>query len=328
MPGIGRRKLMAALGGALTWPVAGYGQKAVPVVGMQTAQRKLVERALSGLRKGLEEQGFVEGQTYRFEIWENNFQTERAPIMYREMVDQKVALIVTFTVLGLELAKAATQSIPIVFSIGADPVEAGFVSSLNKPGGNITGIFNLLIPMTGKRLEVFHELLPSVKTFAFLTDPATSKTYSSRQTKSIQTAADTLGLKLVYVSARTPDEIDSAYEAAIQGGAGGVITGTEALFFGGFPQLVAVAARHGLPTIHADNDLVKAGGLICYGVDLDEAMRLLGNYAGRILKGEKPADIPVQQTTKTKFSINLKTAKDLGITVPISLLGRADEVIE
>jgi putative ABC transport system substrate-binding protein len=330
MPGIGRREFMASLAGALTWPVAGYAQqKAVPVIGMQTSPRKQnpagAERLLSDLRKGPAEQGFVEGQSYRFEIRENNFQTERIPIIYRELVDQKVALIIVYSVLQLEHAKAARQSIPILFTIGTDPVERGFVSSLNKPGGNVTGIFNLYTPMTSKRLEVLHELVPSVTTFAFLTDPG-NQTLGPIQTKIIQAAADSLDLKLVYVSAHTPDEFDSAYEAAIRGGAGGVITGSDNLF--GAPSLQLIAADHRLPTIYWNDLPVKAGGLISYGADLDEALRLLGTYAGNILKGEKPADMPVQQSTKTKFVINLKTAKTLGITVPNSLLGRADEVIE
>ena len=193
MPGIGRREFMASLGGALTWPVAGHAQqKAIPAIGMQTSQLKQnpgLERTLSDLRKGLADQGFVEGQSYRFEIRENNFQNERIPIIYRELVDQKVALILAFSSLGLELAKAATQSIPILFNIGTDPVERGFVSSLNKPGGNVTGIYNLSAPMTAKRLEVLHELVPSVTTFAFLTDPG-NQTLGPIQTKITQAAAD------------------------------------------------------------------------------------------------------------------------------------------
>jgi putative ABC transport system substrate-binding protein len=188
---------MASLGGALTWPVAGHAQqKAIPAIGMQTAQRKLPgfeEKTLSNIRKGLAEQGLVEGQSYRFEIREHNFQIERIPIIYRELVDQKVALIIVLTTLQLEHAKAATRSIPILFNIGTDPVERGFVSSLNKPGGNVTGIFNLSTPMTAKRLEVLHELVPSVTTFAFLTDPG-NKTLVPLETKIIQAAAARLAL--------------------------------------------------------------------------------------------------------------------------------------
>jgi putative tryptophan/tyrosine transport system substrate-binding protein len=324
---IGRREFMASIGGVLTWPVAGHAQqRAMPVIGAQIGRlNQYSERSLSAFRKGLAEQGFVEGQSYRLDIRENNFQNERIPIVYRELVDQKVALIVVNSSLLLELAKAATQLIPILFNIGTDPVESGFVSSLNRPGGNVTGIFSLGTPLVSKRLEVLHELIPSVTTFAFLTDPG-NKTLGPLQTKIIQAAADSLGLKLVYASAHTPDEFDGAYEAAARGGAGGVITGSDLLF--SIPSLQQIAADHRLPTIYWNEPTVEAGGLISYGVDVDEAAWLLGTYAGHILKGEKPADMPVQQSTKTKLMINLKTAKTLGITVPVSLLGRADEVIE
>jgi putative ABC transport system substrate-binding protein len=314
------------LGGAATWPLAARAQQTMPLIGFATTM-KLNERVLADVRKGLAEYGYVEGQNFRFEFRQANSQNDPLPILFRELVDQKVSVIITFTTVGLESAKAATQSIPIVFTIGADPVESGFVASLNKPGGNITGIFNLGLTLGAKQLEILHQLVPSATKFAFLTDPGNTTT-RKLVSPLIQAAADSLGLGLLNVNAHTPDEFEAAFEGAVRGGAGGIIVGSDAVFFSSSTQLVAVAARYRLPTIYFDDVPVKDGGLISYTSDMDENIRVVGRYAGRILKGEKPADIPVQQSTKTKLIINLKTAKALGIMVPISLLGRADEVIE
>jgi len=325
-----RRAFIVGLGLAAVGPMLAYAQQqAMPVIGFAADTTvKLNERFLAGVRKGLAEYGYVEGQNFRFEFQEGNFQNDLLPILIRRLVDEKVTLIVTNTTLQTEAAKAATQSIPIVFSIGSDPVENGFVSSLNKPGANITGIFTLSVVMLGKRLEVLHELVPSVTKIAFLTDPGNT-TLSKLQMPRIQAAAESLGLSLLNVYAHSPDEFEAAFDTAIRGGAGGVIVGVDSLFaVASATQWVALAARYQLPTIYGQDRLVKAGGLISYAVDFDEVNVAVGRYAGRILKGEKPADLPVQQSTRTVLIINLKAAKVLGITVPAALLATANEVIE
>ena len=324
-----RREFIKLIGGvAASWPLGARAQQqqAMPVIGYVTTTMKHAAPFLENVRKGLGEYGYIEGQNYRFEIRETNFQAGTR--FNQELVDQKVTLIIAGSTSATKSAKAATQSIPIVFTIGSDPVENGFVASLNKPGGNITGIYNLGAMLSGKRLEVLHELVPSAAKFAFLTDPS-NPTLGKLQMQQIEVAAKSFGLGILNVYARNPDEFDAAFDAAVREGAGGMIIGTDVVFFGSnATTLVAAAARYRLPTIYVDDVPMKAGGLVSYATDQNEQNRLVGRYAGRILKGEKPADIPVQLSTTTALIINLKTAKDLGITVPLPLLGRADEVIE
>jgi ABC-type uncharacterized transport system substrate-binding protein len=324
-----REFIMLLSGGVATWPLAARAQQqAMPVIGTVTGTPEIKQRIVADFRKGLAELGFVEGQNFRFEFRYTNLQPASIARLIAELVDQKVTLIVTTTTLQLEAAKAATQSIPIVFSIGSDPVENGFVASLNKPGGNMTGVYNLNSALAGKRLELLRELVPSATKFAFLTNPS-ELTISDLETRGLQAAANSLGLNLLIVNARNQgEELEAAFETSIREGAGGMVVGSNALFIVSPTQLVALAARYRLPVIYVEVSPVIAGGLISYGTDQDDAWRLVGIYAGRILKGEKPADLPVQQSTKTKLLINLKTAKHLGITVPTPLLGRADEVIE
>jgi ABC-type uncharacterized transport system substrate-binding protein len=325
-----RRDFIKLIGGvAASWPLAASAQqKTMPVIGLTAGTLKQAARFIENVRKGLADYGYIEGNNFRFEIQETNFQPERLPIIMRQFVDKDVALIVVGSTVALERAKASTQSIPIVFTIGSDPVESGFVASLNKPGGNLTGIYNLGLALSGKRLEVLREIIPSATKFAFLTDP-NNVALGKVQTQAIEAARDRLGVDVLHVSARTPDEFDAAFEAAVREGVSGMVVGTDAVFFGSNSlPLMAAAERHRLPTIYVDDQPVRAGGLICYATDQDEANRIVGRYAGRILKGEKPADLPVQLSTKTTLIINLKSAKQLGITVPTSLLARADEVIE
>jgi putative ABC transport system substrate-binding protein len=323
---IDRRELMAALGSAFAWPVTAHAQQAMPVIGNVGATPELNQRVVAGFRKGLAELGFVEGKNFRFEFRYNNLQPDSNARLIAELVDQKVTLIVATTTLQTETAKAATQSIPIVLTIGSDPVENGFVASLNKPGGNVTGVYNLNTALAGKRLELLRELVPSATKFAFLTNPSR---ISDLETRGLQVGAHSLGLNLLIVNSRNQgEELEAAFETSVREGAGGMVVGSNALFYMSPTQLVALAARYRLPAIYFDDKPVMTGGLISYGTDLDDGLRLVGIYAGRILKGEKPADLPVQLSTKTKLLINLKTAKDLGITVPTPLLGRADEVIE
>jgi putative tryptophan/tyrosine transport system substrate-binding protein len=325
---IDRRELMAALGSAFAWRMTAHAQQAMPVIGNVGGTPEINQRIAAGVRKGLAELGFVEGQNFRFEFRYSDLQLARIAPLIAELVDQKVTLIVTSTTLQTEAAKAATQSIPIVFVIGSDPVENGFVASLNKPGGNITGVYNLNSALAGKRLELLRELVPSATKFAFLTNPLDLR-ISDLETRGLQVDAHSLGLNLLIVNARNQgEELEAAFETSIREGAGGMVVGSNALFIVSPTQLVALAARYRLPAIYFDDKPVMTGGLISYGTDQDDGSRLVGIYAGRILKGEKPADLPVQQSTKTKLLINLKTAKQLGITVPTPLLGRADEVIE
>ena len=326
---IDRRELITALGSAaFAWPLAARAQQqAMAVIGYAAGSVKSAREFLDGVSRGLAKLGYVEGQNFRFELRDANDQYDRIPIMFRELADQKVTVIVVATTVQLEAAKAATQSIPIVFYIGSDPVENGFVASLNRPGGNITGIFNLNSTMTGKRVEVLRELVPSLTKFAFLTNPR-DLTLSKLETRAAQAAADSLGLNLLIVNAYNLDELEAAFETSLRESAGGMVVGSNAQFFSFPTQLATLTARYGLPTIYVEDRPVREGGLVSYGVDQEAVRRLLGNYAGRILKGEKPADIPVQQATKTMLVINLKTAKTMGITVSTPLLGRADEVIE
>jgi putative ABC transport system substrate-binding protein len=329
-----RREFIAGLGLAAGWPLLAHAQQAMPMIGFVSITRPLgpmtdfSDRTFVAFREGLAEYGFVENQNFRLVGRAAGDQRDLLPIVCRELVNQKVSLFFTPQTAMLEAVKAATQSIPIVFSIGTDPVENGFVASLNKPGGNITGVFNLAMPTTGKRLEVLHELLPSAKKFAFLKDPGNA-TISKLVVPIIENAADSLGIGLIHVEARSPDEIEPAFDTAVRGGAEGMVLGADALFFcPSCTPIVALAARYRLPTIFVDEAAPKMGGLISYASDQDENHRIAGRYAGRILKGAKPADIPVQLSTKTILIINLKTAKALGITVPISLLARADQVVE
>jgi putative tryptophan/tyrosine transport system substrate-binding protein len=249
------------------------------------------------------------------------------PALAAELVSRRVAVITTRDTASALAARAATTTIPIVFSFGSDPVALGLVASLNRPGGNITGVTflaNLLLP--AKLLELLHDAVPRAASVGFLVNPANPNVQSD--TREVQAAADALGLKLVVVKAGTDDEIDAAFAAAVR-------QGVEAFYINGDPflssrrdQLIALAARHALPSIHWQRDYAVAGGLMSYGASSADANRQVGIYVGRILKGEKPADLPVQQATKFELIINHKTAKVLGLTVPQLLLGRADEIIE
>jgi putative tryptophan/tyrosine transport system substrate-binding protein len=328
-----RREFIKLIGGiAASWPSAASAQqRSMPVIGFVTTTVKHAERFLDNVRKGLAEYGYLDGQHYRFDIRETNFNNDLGPSFYRDFVDQKVTLIIAAATLSVQRAKAATQSIPIISTIAADPVEIGLVASLNKPGGNVTGIFNLGAKLAGKRLEILRELVPSATKFAFLVDP-TNKTLTDVQVTQIKAAASSLSLEILTVHARNSGEFEAAFESAVREGSGGMIIGGDALFGGGSAspasQLVPLAARYRLPAIYSDDNPVRIGGLISYAVDQEESHRTVGRYASRILKGEKPADIPVQLSTKTMVIINLKAAKALEIIVPTTLLGRAEEIIE
>jgi ABC-type uncharacterized transport system substrate-binding protein len=308
---IARRKFLAAFGGAAVWPLAARAQQpGVALIGL-LAGAQLDDRMLSAVRQGLKEAGYVEGRNVAIKYRTADGRFSRLPGLAAELVADPVAVIVAFAPPAAVAAKAATGTIPIVFVTGADPVELGLVSSLNRPGGNVTGVTFLVTSLGAKRLELLRELVPSAKIVGFT-----------------QAAARALGIELVIRNARSESDIDSAFESLAQQRVNAVIIGTDLLFTTRRDQLVALAARHGLPTIYYLREFADAGGLISYGASITDAYRLSGGYVGRILKGEKSADLPVQQTVKFELAINASTAKALGLTVPDKLLVAADEVIE
>jgi len=323
-----RRDFIAALTGAASWLSVARAQQAIPVIGIAGVNIFTTgEGALAGMRRGLAASGFVEGKNFRFEFREVDH-IDRYPTAFRELVDEKVTVIVAATAAQLEAAKAATQSIPIIFQVGVDPVENGFVASLSRPGGNLTGVFNLATTTTGKRVELLRELVPSLTKFAFLTNPSAVR-LNEHETKAAKATADLLHLNLLIVNAVDVGELDAAFATSIRESAGGMVLGSNGLFFGSSArQVAALADRYRLPVISVDEGTVREGGLASYSLDYEEIWRLTGNFAGRILKGEKPANMPVQQASRTRFVINLKTAKALGIAVSRPLLGQVDEVIE
>jgi putative ABC transport system substrate-binding protein len=327
-----RRDVIAAFGCAALWPTTARAQQqSLPTVGYIVTNKLTAEgsaRTLSGVRRGLAELGYTEGKNFQFEFKSAELHYEKYPGFVQELARQHVSLIVVSSTAALEAAKSnAPQSIPIVFTIGSDPVENNFVASLSKPSGNITGVFTLNLSLAGKRLELLRELVPSATKFGFMTNPASPK-FDVPETKEIQAAARLLGIDIVTLNARTLDDFETAFKTSVREGLGGIVVGSEALFITFPAPLVKLADQYRVPVIYADENPAKAGGLISNGADQDEGYRILGNYAARVLKGEKPADTPVQQSTKTTLAINLKTANAMKIKIPIPLLGRADEVIE
>ena len=324
-----RRKFIALVGGAAAWPLVARAQEnKVPVVGLlgaTTAQGYAAQ--LTAFRQGLSEASFVDGRNVAIEYRWAEDQYDRLPAMAADLVRRQVAVIATIGGNAASLAaKAATATIPVVFHGSVDPVEAGLVASLNRPGGNVTGVVTLNIDTGQKRLELLHELLPAATTIGLLLNPTNA--VAEIQSKDLQAAARTLGLQLRIVHASTEHDFDPAFTTLSQARAGGLVIGTDGFLVSQSAQLAALAVRHALPAIFQYRAFVTAGGLMSYGGSVTDSYRLSGVYTGRILKGEKPADLPVQQATKVELIINLKTAGTLGITPPITLLGRADEVIE
>jgi ABC-type uncharacterized transport system substrate-binding protein len=321
-----RREFITLLGGAAAWPLAARAQQpGVTLIGL-LAGAQLDDRLLSAVRQGLKEAGYVEGRNVAIKYRTADGRFNRLPGLAAELVADPVAVIVAFAPPAAVAAKAATGTIPIVFVTGADPVELGLVSSLNRPGGNVTGVTFLVTALGAKRLELLRELVPSAKIVGLLVNPANPT--SEFQTTDTQAAARALGIELVIRNARGESDIYSAFESLAQERVNAVIIGTDQLFTSRRDQLVALAARHALPAIYYLREFVEAGGLISYGASSTDAYRLTGGYVGRILKGEKPADLPVQQMVKFELAINASTAKALGLTVPDKLLVAADEVIE
>jgi putative ABC transport system substrate-binding protein len=326
-----RRDFITLIGGAaVAWPLAARAQQlGVPVVGiLAVASPETNAIRLRAFREGLSTAGYVEGQNINIEYRWAEAYTGRLPELAARFVEEQVAVLVTAGGTSAALAaKAATASIPIVFGIAADPVDVGLVASLNRPGGNVTGVTSLNIEVAPKRLELLHELLPSVTTMGLLVNPAVPA-LAAPVSHISQAAAHSLGLHLHVVHASSDRDFDAVFEKLIQIHAGALVIGPDNLFTAHSEQLAMLTVRHALPAVYEFRKFAAAGGLMSYGSSETEYYRLVGTYAGRVLKGDKPANLPVQQSTKVELVLNLKTAKALGVTVPLPVSGRADEVIE
>jgi putative ABC transport system substrate-binding protein len=307
--------------------VASAQRGALPVVGLLSPRASGdVPQLMAAVRQGLKDSDFVEGQNVTIEYRFAENQNERLAALAADLVHRQVNVIVATAAPAAIAARAATTSIPIIFEMGDDPLRLGFVPRLDRPGGNITGVTQLNRELAPKRLELLHELLPTVSVMALLANPTdTSSAILSNNTMSV---AHTLGLELHVLNARTEGDFDSVFASLIQLRAGGLVINPDAFFSARSEQLAALALRYAVPAVFENREFVEAGGLASYGGSLSDAYRLAGNYAARVLKGEKPGDLPVQQATKVELFLNLKTAKALGITVPLPLSGRADELIE
>jgi putative ABC transport system substrate-binding protein len=324
-----RREFIAGLGGAAAWPLMARAQQpAMPVIGFLVPQSadEVYKIITVPFLQGLKDAAYVEGQNVAIEYRYADNQVERLPSLAADLVRRRVAVIVAAGALPALAAKAATTTIPVVFATGADPVALGLVASLNRPGANLTGNVILADELTPKRLQLLGELIPNAARFGVLADPASSDVQSV--IANLQAAARTLGLRLVVANARTDSDLETAFATISQERVGAVLVGTSPFYNQRTVQLAALAARHALPAIFPVREYAMAGGLMSYGSSLGYSLRLAGVYTGRILKGEKPADLPVEQATKLELVINLKTAKALGLTIPETLLATADELIQ
>jgi putative tryptophan/tyrosine transport system substrate-binding protein len=324
-----RRTFITLLGGgAAAWPFAARAQQpAMPVVGyLNNGSPESDASKLTGFRRGLNQTGYVEGRNFVIEYrWAGN-QVDRLPALAADLVQLQVTVIVAAGVLPALAAKAATTSIPIVFSTSADPVQLELVASLNRPGGNLTGVSAFVGEFGAKGLALLHELVPHAATIGFLENP--NNPVFELQTRDVLAAAPVIGVKVQTLKAATDREIDAAFMSLVQERIGALLVGSDAFFISRSEQFAALAARHSIPTMYSVREFVVAGGLISYGISIMEHYRQIGLYTGRILKGEKPADLPVIQATQFGLIINLKTAKTLGLEVPATLLAIANEVIE
>ena len=322
-----RRDLIILLGGAAaTWPLTARAQQPVmALVGLLSAFQ-LDDRLISAVRDGLKDAGYVEGRNVAIKYRSADGRFDRLPAMAVDLVSDPAAVIVALAPLAVVAAKNATTIIPIVLALGADPVDLGLVSSLNRPGGNVTGVTFFINSLGAKRFELLRELIPGATVVGFLINPQNPT--STPQISDVQAAARSLGVNLRVLNASSEREIDTAFGSAVEQHVNAVVVGADSVFLSRRDQLVGLAARYALPAIYYVREFAVAGGLISYGASITDAYRLAGRYAGRILNGEKPADLPIQQTVKFELAINLKTAKTLGLTVPPSLLTSADDVIE
>jgi putative ABC transport system substrate-binding protein len=331
---VNRREFIALVGGASTLLAAKVNrargqQPAVPVIGVLSAEwpDRFTDR-LRAFHGGLRETGYVDGRNLAIEYRWAEGRNDRLPALAAELVRRQVSVIVTAGSTPAALAaRAATTTIPIVFYLGADPVDAGLVTSLSRPGGNVTGVVTLNVEVAPKRLELLHELVPTARIIAALINP-TNPVLAETLTRDLQTAAHTLGVQLHILHASSEREFNTVFASLAQLRAEGLVIGADALFNSRSEHLAALTIQHAVPAIYQFREFVSAGGLMSYGTTVADTYRPLGIYTGRILKGEKPAELAVQQATRVELIINMKTAKALGVTVPLPLIGRADEVIE
>ena len=328
---IERRKFLAALGGAAaTWPLAARAQQpTLPLVGFLGASsfEASAGRSLLWFKKGLGETGYAEDRNVRIEYRWADDEYERLPSLATELVHRRVAVLVAGGSPVALPAKAATSEIPVVFMTGLDPVEIGLVASLNRPGGNLTGFAYLNAEVAPKRLELLHELVPTAKSIALLVNPA-NPVAAGTEAKELQAVASALGLHLLVVNASNALQLEDAFAALVQDRVEALQVGVDPLFGNHIDQLVALAIRRKIPTIYAWHEFTVAGGLMSYGSSIPDAYHQVGVYTAQILKGAKPADLPVQRPTKLRLVLNLKAAKAIGLTIPPGVLARADEVIE
>jgi ABC-type uncharacterized transport system substrate-binding protein len=325
--GRSRREFITLVGGAAAWPlVASAQQPVMPVVGfLRSATLADVPHWVTAYRRGLKEAGFVEGQNVVIEFRSADNHLDRLPALVADLIRQPVAVIVANTDAALA-AKAATTTVPIVFAGGGDPVKQGLVASLNQPGGNVTGLVYLSAVLGAKRLELLRQFVPRAMKIAVLVNPNTLVTEAER--RDVQAAAQAIGQKLIIFDVSSDRDIEAAFSTFVQRGAGALLVGTGGFLNSNRERIAAIANRHALPASFSQREGVIAGGLMSYGPSISDAYRQAGIYSGRILKGEKPADLPVMQSSTFEFVLNLKTAKALGLEVPPSLLAIADEVIE
>jgi putative tryptophan/tyrosine transport system substrate-binding protein len=320
--------IRAVAGSAVAWPLVSRAQQ-MPVVGYlgsETPERFATR--LRAFREGLSAAGFDEGRNVAIEFRWAGGQIDRLPALAADLVQRKVAVIATpGSGVAALAAKAATTSIPVVFETGLDPVAAGLVDGLGRPGGNVTGITSLNVAVTPKGLELLHELVPKAKSFAVFVNPA-NPVNTSINLKSLEEPARARGLQLHVLNVTSESDFDPAFAKLVQLQADGLVVAADIIFNSRAQQLATLATRHAVPGVHTVREFAVSGGLLSYGGDIKETHKQAGIYTGRVLKGEKPADLPVQQVTKVEFVVNLRTAKALGINVPNTLIGRADEVIE
>jgi putative ABC transport system substrate-binding protein len=324
-----RREFITLLGGVAAWPIAARAQQpTMPVVGfLSTDSPNRTNDIVRGFRQGLQDTGYFEDRNVAIEYQWADGQYDRLPALAADLVRRQVTVIATNGGAQAALAaKMATTTIPIVFGMGADPVPLGLVTSLNRPGGNITGISLLNQELGPKRLQLLHEMAPAATIVGLLVNPTGPDTVT--QSQELQAAAPALGLELHILPASTERDFDAVFATLVRLRAGALMIGADPFLSSRSEQLAALALRNGVPASHLFRAFVAAGGLMSYGGSLADSYRLVGSYTGRILRGERPADLPVQQSTKVELIINLRTAKALGLTVPLALLTRADEVIE
>jgi putative tryptophan/tyrosine transport system substrate-binding protein len=323
-----RREFIGLVGGAAALPLAAGAQAAMPVVGfLGSGSSESDAFRILAVREGLMQAGYIEGRNVAFDYRLAEGHYERLTALAAELVHRQVVAIVAMGgITSAVAAKSATATIPIIFVIGGDPTGLGLVTSLNRPGGNITGVSFLVSTLAAKAFEILHETVPNAALIGYLVNPTNAD--SEINAKNVQAAAESVGQKLLIVQASTDSDLDTAFATLVQQHAGGLVVGAEPFLISRRDKLIELAARKKIPAIYTLREFAAAGGLMSYGTSLTEALRLAGHYAGRILKGETPGDLPVQQSDKVELVINLKTAKALDLNVPLSLLGRADEVIE